>query len=465
MRLQLPFGCGKTLTALVLALLWLRSRPERDQALCFYVTLPSLRQQVQRDLDKHLCSSAHQDLKNRIRIVSALALKDLNSGSGIGNEETSAGDNRFRDPEWGPLVVLDEFNKFLKHRWFQEVLLASRNQFPVLLMSGSSLLAKTFQLPRLPRRKPTSASAREQGTPSATDPAEEAVREQAARPGSGASRSVSPNVVTVDLLHLSADLLGRQLTEVVWTPLDFSPAQHEAYARLKAAACRDSAEPQTEPETETEPKTETAQKEPSELSKTQRFSSYRRFLQDAETLSSWKVERILSHFRGDSPLPCLPGPSRSTNAKSSCVAIFSSFPRVLAQLQRGLELPGPHSRTAQAAGLRTRVVNTASVPAERRGLLLTRTLQAVAEAGDAPELTLLLCSVHHLAHGADLGQCQCLLCIDTVYSHKDQEQLQGRLARIGQVQNQKLVFVFWRNTFEEKLLSANNDKSFAHLAL
>jgi len=104
------------------------------------------------------------------------------------------------------------------------------------------------------------------------------------------------------------------------------------------------------------------------------------------------------------------------------------------------------------------VVNTAKMTVEQRGKFLSRLKRRSSSADHTKGPLLLLCTVSTLSHGTDLGFCRELVSMDLVYHHADIEQLRGRLSRIGQIEGvQKLHFLLFKDTFEEKIFRANCD--------
>jgi hypothetical protein len=68
----------------------------------------------------------------------------------------------------------------------------------------------------------------------------------------------------------------------------------------------------------------------------------------------------------------------------------------------------------------------------------------------------LIASSKLLAHGVDLGHCHGLIHMEPPWLRHTQQQTNARIARIGQVKIQKILFVLFQDTLETKLFNSNN---------
>lgn len=473
-QLLLPFGSGKTLCALLAALLVLpllysdlppnRSQTElhvlpsttafESSTVCFYVTLPSLRQQVENEVRTHLerwsynlpsLGSSRNGLPSasRFRVVSKLD-----------PVEFAKVQRQYRTP----VVVVDEYTKFIHLPWFRtfwtRVQTDANGPVPFLLLSGAETFGKVLSIQK-------------------TDfAAVDAARHFLNLP----SRDPSSSSTAQKLRDES--FLGRKGTDTLITFLELNQTQTRQYLEMKRKA--------TEPEHSSGAKEKEDSRPPR-----QKTSAYWRLMQNAEILSSWKIEPLIAHYGFRVQLGALApiltsddpeknvtrAPSQDPSPTATAVAVFSSFPKVLRQLEKKLQLVPNLSDSVV-------VVNTARMKPDERGKFLARLKrQLIPPADHIPKTQknsflettaghrgsrpryLLLCSVDSLGHGADLAFCQELVAIDLIYNHRSLEQLKGRLSRIGQIPGQKLHFLLFAQTFEEKIFRGNADVSAQALTL
>jgi len=99
---------------------------------------------------------------------------------------------------------------------------------------------------------------------------------------------------------------------------------------------------------------------------------------------------------------------------------------------------------------RTSVINS-SIPKEQRAAIIANFNSGL--------LTKLFAVTSFITHGIDLTACTCLVAIEPLFEHTNEEQLHCRLQRIGQTnRDQCFIVLIFANTLEERLFSVN--KSF-----
>ena len=169
---------------------------------------------------------------------------------------------------------------------------------------------------------------------------------------------------------------------------------------------------------------------------TEQYNSFVQDIRDAKGLQS--VNRMLA-LRKWLATRKIPEVLRILNTslmtrRSSKFVVFSSFNSVLLELQLSL---GPQA-----------VCVTGTVNANRRNILLSTFRDDVSK-------HVLLASLNLFSHGIDLGFCHGLLHVDPPWTRVSQLQTNARIARIGQVADQEIVFLVWANSLESRLVEAN----------
>ena len=162
----------------------------------------------------------------------------------------------------------------------------------------------------------------------------------------------------------------------------------------------------------------------------EKAGTYHQLQKDRVILSTWKIPILVRTLQ------------REMGGKS-CV-VFSDFSSVLMGLWHTLIschdtelyrvfLGSPVHRQKQVEEFRRRSSDNTS-----------RTMTHVA-----------LCSSGVASHGLNLGEADVLVFMETPYTRRTMLQTLGRLTRIGQKHNQKVIFLIFRDSFESHLLRAN----------
>jgi len=119
------------------------------------------------------------------------------------------------------------------------------------------------------------------------------------------------------------------------------------------------------------------------------------------------------------------------------MVITSEFPSVLIALQ--MMMPK-----------KTSVINS-SIPKEQRAAIIGNFNSGL--------LTQIFAVTSFITHGIDLTACTCLLAVEPLFEHTNEEQLHCRLQRIGQTSRQQcFIVLLFADTLEERLFRVN--KSF-----
>ena len=168
-------------------------------------------------------------------------------------------------------------------------------------------------------------------------------------------------------------------------------------------------------------------------------NKFQRYSADAEKLSLWKVPIVEELLQTKSTV------FFSGQSAPLLVGVFCSYARVLQALENRLRL---------TFGNLVEIVGSYRMSLEKRCGVLAD-IQKQKSTSQLRRTTLVLCTMSSVSSGTDLVFFNRVVCLNALYNREEALQVRGRLSRINQTEDQKLVFLFFRNTFETRLNQCN----------
>lgn len=176
----------------------------------------------------------------------------------------------------------------------------------------------------------------------------------------------------------------------------------------------------------------------------ERAGTYHQLQKDRAVLSAWKIPLLVKEL-------C----SNEVFVKKSCV-IFSDFSSVLMNLWQTIIHLGRGQNPYKINLFRVFWGN----PSQRQ-----KQVEQFRKCCCEPvaSTNVALCSTGVASHGLNLGEADVLVFLETPYTRRLMLQTFGRLTRIGQKNNQKAIFLTFKDSIEAHLLRANCHQ-FANMA-